>query len=175
MTYGISVEFRQHRTFLYWEDGRRPGAMEYCLGLLCAASAAIAFGVQYTPVKKYEIYDGITFQWFMCSGILMVGFLSSIIFGDFGMEDEGCLLIVSGGGLWALSNYLVLPLVKLLGIGLGFLAVSSWLCTCHRRFSLYHFVNLMVGYFVGRFGFFGMERLEGNLTICDAWHLVKLE
>jgi hypothetical protein len=38
-------------------------------------------------VKKYEIYDGITFQWFMCAGILMVGFLSSIIFGDFGMKD----------------------------------------------------------------------------------------
>ena len=30
----------------------------------------------------------------------------------------------------------------------------------------------MVAYVVGRFGFFGMERLEGNLTICDAWHLV---
>ena len=73
--------------------------MEYWLGLLCAASAAIAFGVQYAPVKKYEIYDGITFQWFMCAGIFMVGFLSSIIFGDFGME-EGCLLIILGGGLW---------------------------------------------------------------------------
>ena len=44
-------------------------------------------------VKKYEIYDGITFQWFMCAGILMVGFVSSIIFGDFGMKDR--LLIVS--------------------------------------------------------------------------------
>lgn len=127
--------------------------MEYWIGLLCAASAAIAFGVQYAPVKKYEIYDGITFQWFMCAGILMVGFLSSIIFGDFGMKDNECLLIIFGGGLWALSNYLVLPLVKLLGIGLGF--------------SLYHFVNLMVGYVVGRFGLFQMERLQGNLLVCD--------
>ena len=37
------------------------------------------------------------------------------------------------------------------------------------RFSLYHFVNLMVGYLVGRFGFFQMEKLKGNLMICDAW------
>eukprot|EP00435_Cladocopium_sp_Y103_P061348 s870_g23.t1 len=42
--------------------------MEYWIGLLCAASAAIAFGVQYAPVKKYEIYDGITFQWELCTG-----------------------------------------------------------------------------------------------------------
>ncbi|CAK9033122.1 unnamed protein product [Durusdinium trenchii] len=127
-------------------DAAAYGAMEYWLGLLCAASAAVAYGVQYAPVKKYEIYDGITFQWFMCAGILMVGFLSSIVFGDFGMKDNECLLIVFGGALWALSNYLVLPLVK---------------------FSLYHFVNLMVGYVVGRFGFFQMERLKGDLMVCD--------
>ncbi|CAK9048783.1 Cytosolic carboxypeptidase-like protein 5 (ATP/GTP-binding protein-like 5), partial [Durusdinium trenchii] len=148
------LEGRQRDASLpHTADAAAYGAMEYWLGLLCAASAAVAYGVQYAPVKKYEIYDGITFQWFMCAGILMVGFLSSIVFGDFGMKDNECLLIVFGGALWALSNYLVLPLVKLLGIGLGF--------------SLYHFVNLMVGYVVGRFGFFQMERLKGDLMVCD--------
>eukprot|EP00913_Durusdinium_trenchii_P029783 g27909.t1 len=63
------------------------------------------------------------------------------------------MLIVYGGALWALANYLVLPLVKLLGIGLGF--------------SLYHFVNLVVGYGIGRFGIFNMEKLTGNVEICD--------
>ena len=128
--------------------------MERLFGLLCALGAAVAFGIQYVPVKKYEIFDGVTFQWFMCGGIMMVGFLCSLIFGDFGMSDrEDALLIIKGGALWALSNYLVLPLVKLLGIGLGF--------------SLYHFVNLVVGYNIGRFGIFGMEKLEGNVQICD--------
>eukprot|EP00931_Biecheleriopsis_adriatica_P027709 TRINITY_DN16617_c0_g1_i3.p1 TRINITY_DN16617_c0_g1~~TRINITY_DN16617_c0_g1_i3.p1 ORF type:complete len:469 (+),score=68.18 TRINITY_DN16617_c0_g1_i3:55-1461(+) len=127
--------------------------MEYVLGLLCALVAAVAFGVQYVPVKKYEIFDGVTFQWFMCAGILMVGFLSSLAFGSFGMANKECMLIVLGGALWALSNCLVLPLVKLLGIGLGF--------------SLYHFVNLVVGYVVGRFGIFGMEPLQGNVQVCD--------
>lgn len=51
----------------------------------CGCKAAILCLA--AEVKKYEIYDGITFQWFMCAGILMVGFLSSIIFGDFGMKD----------------------------------------------------------------------------------------
>ncbi|OLP97152.1 Cytosolic carboxypeptidase 6 [Symbiodinium microadriaticum] len=141
------------RRLLLGEKAAR-GAMERWQGLLCALCAAVAFGVQYAPVKKYEIYDGITFQWFMCAGILMVGFVSSTIFGDFGMKDNECLLIIAGGALWALSNYLVLPLVKLLGIGLGF--------------SLYHFVNLMVGYVVGRLGLFGMAPLEGSLHVCDA-------
>ncbi|CAE7402574.1 TMEM144 [Symbiodinium natans] len=128
--------------------------MTYVTGLLCALGAAFAFGVQYVPVKKYEIFDGVTFQWFMCAGILMVGFVSSLIFGNFGMANHECLLIIEGGALWALSNYLVLPVVKLLGIGPGF--------------SLYHFVNLVVGYVIGRFGIFGMESLRGNVKVCDA-------
>ena len=28
--------------------------------------------LRYVPVKKHEIFDGVTFQWFMCGGILMV-------------------------------------------------------------------------------------------------------
>eukprot|EP00913_Durusdinium_trenchii_P029784 g27910.t1 len=45
--------------------------MERLLGFLCALCAAVSFGIQYVPVKKYEIFDGVTFQWFMCGGILM--------------------------------------------------------------------------------------------------------
>ncbi|CAK9080143.1 unnamed protein product [Durusdinium trenchii] len=111
---------------------------------------------RYVPVKKYEIFDGVTFQWFMCGGILMAGFCSSVIFGNFGMsEEKDAMLIVYGGALWALANYLVLPLVKLLGIGLGF--------------SLYHFVNLVVGYGIGRFGIFNMEKLTGNVEATGRW------
>lgn len=130
--------------------------MTVVLGLLSASGAAIAFGVQYVPVKKYEIYDGTTFQWFMCNGILFVGILTAVAFQQL---ENGCPLeVVFGGVLWGISNYLVLPLVKLLGIGLGF--------------SMYHFVNLCVGYCTGRFGLFGVpcveEVFEGSLFICDA-------
>eukprot|EP00928_Gymnodinium_smaydae_P027105 TRINITY_DN21073_c0_g1_i1.p1 TRINITY_DN21073_c0_g1~~TRINITY_DN21073_c0_g1_i1.p1 ORF type:complete len:477 (+),score=62.63 TRINITY_DN21073_c0_g1_i1:203-1432(+) len=121
------------------------------VGIAYAFFAALAFGVQYVPVKKYEIYDGTTFQWFMCSGILFVGFLIALATGTLA---SGCsYLIILGGILWSLSNYAVLPLVKLLGIGLGF--------------SLYHFVNLIVGYSVGRFGLFGVPQLQGCVGLCD--------
>jgi len=133
-------------------------ASDSALGLLFALIAAIAFGIQYVPVKKYEIFEGTAFQWFMCNGILMVGFVIAISAGEL---DRGLPpLVVFGGALWAMSNYFVLPLVKLLGIGLGF--------------SLYHFVNLMVGYCIGRFGLFGVTPLTGELIYCDGGCLLIL-
>jgi len=123
----------------------------FVVGLAFAFCAAICFGVQYVPVKTHEIFDGITFQWFMCNGIFMVGVVLSMVFGQFGTAFSN--RVVFGGMLWALSNYLVLPLVKLLGIGIGF--------------SLYHVVNLIVGYITGRFGLFGMHRMVGCLPLCD--------
>lgn len=130
-------------------------------GYVFALLGAVMFGVQYLPVKKYEIFDGTTFQWFMCGGILLVGSLMSMATagvtpsGDIDIEVN--ILCMFGGLLWALSNYLVIPLVKLLGLGLGF--------------GLYHFVNLMVGYCVGRFGLFGLEKMKPTaphgLLFCD--------
>ena len=32
----------------------------------------------------------------------------------------------------------------------------------------------MVGYLVGRFGLFGMARLEGDVFVCAPWHLPGL-
>lgn len=125
--------------------------MSQATGLLYALVAAVAFGIQYVPVKKYEIFEGTAFQWFMCNGILMVVFIIAAASGE--LERGISPLVIFGGVLWALSNYLVLPLVKLLGIGLGF--------------SLYHFVNLMVGYCIGRFGLFGVKKLTGELIYCD--------
>lgn len=129
--------------------------MTFLTGLAAASAAAVAFGVQYVPVKKHKIFDGTTFQWFMCSGILSVGLISAMITGD--IQRGSPLLVMFGGALWALSNFAVLPLVKLLGIGLGF--------------SLYHFVNMVVGYCTGRWGVFGVPPLKEvfphSLYLCD--------
>ena len=65
-------------------------------------------------VKRYEIFEGTAFQWFMCNGILMVGFTIAALTGE--LERGISPLVILGGILWALSNYLVLPLVKLLGL-----------------------------------------------------------
>eukprot|EP00929_Paragymnodinium_shiwhaense_P033786 TRINITY_DN18494_c0_g1_i2.p1 TRINITY_DN18494_c0_g1~~TRINITY_DN18494_c0_g1_i2.p1 ORF type:complete len:425 (+),score=56.74 TRINITY_DN18494_c0_g1_i2:238-1512(+) len=98
----------------------------------------------------------------MCNGVLMVATVLTVATGD--IEKGASPLCMMGGALWALSNYLVIPLVKLLGIGLGF--------------ALYHFINLVVGYGVGRLGLFGLPRLETSLPhgllMCDIGCLILL-
>mmetsp|Transcript_16654 Transcript_16654/g.59141 ORF Transcript_16654/g.59141 Transcript_16654/m.59141 type:complete len:284 (-) Transcript_16654:1131-1982(-) len=57
---------------------------------------------------------------------------------------DGCRLVsegLVGGVLWGMSNVLVLPTVKYLGLGVGF--------------AMYHSVNMAIGYAIGRFGLFG--------------------
>lgn len=135
--------------------------MPYADGLAFATVGAFAFGVQYVPVKKYEVFDSTTFQWFMCTGILFTGALISAFIGEAGTVIRPCIY---GGILWGISNYIVIPLVQLLGMGLGF--------------GLYHFVNLLVGYSIGRFGLFGMPRMEPSVEngvfYCDFACLVLL-
>ncbi|KAL1503612.1 hypothetical protein AB1Y20_012089 [Prymnesium parvum] len=109
-------------------------------GPIAATVGVLMFGTCYIPVRfrsnGSETYDSSVFQWMMGSGILGVGMLVQLCVGG-EVLSAGLL----GGALWATSNLLVLPAVRLLGLGVGF--------------SMYHVVNLSTGYIVGRFGLFG--------------------
>ncbi|CEM25253.1 unnamed protein product [Vitrella brassicaformis CCMP3155] len=99
------------------------------------------FGIQYVPVKKYEIHDGSLFQYHMAGGILITGFIINLCLSfPLPILLPGLL----GGAFWGVSNYLVLPTVRFLGLGLGF--------------TLYHAVNLLIGFLVGRVGFLGAPK-----------------
>jgi len=119
------------------------------LGYGAAGGAALLFGVQYVPVKKHETHDGSVFQFFLCSGVLLGSLLCVLVRSlvTYGTVSKVSLLLPGfvGGLFWATSNALVIPLVKIMGLGVGF--------------SMYHVVNLMTGYGVGRFGlpFVGLE------------------
>mmetsp|Transcript_123143 Transcript_123143/g.383383 ORF Transcript_123143/g.383383 Transcript_123143/m.383383 type:complete len:407 (-) Transcript_123143:23-1243(-) len=118
------------------------------LGWSCAVTAAFTFSVQYVPVKQYEVYDGITFQWFLCHGVLFTAFVITMITGDIYLPLDNLPIIA--GLMWGLSNYLCVPLIQLLGMGIGF--------------SLYHFMNIMCGYSIGRFGLFGIPQSGGPVS-----------
>ncbi|KAG8471137.1 hypothetical protein KFE25_009558 [Diacronema lutheri] len=125
-------------------------------GLAAACVGIVLFGTNYIPVRKYEMHDGAMFQWMMCNGLLGVGILSQLAFGG---EVIGYGLL--GGAILAAQNFLVLPVVKLLGLGVGF--------------ALYHIINLCVGYAVGRFGLFGAPVDEAsNPPLRDASVLVLI-
>lgn len=111
-------------------------------GYVLAFVAAVLYGVQYTPVKAYPIYDGSKFQWFAACGIAFSGLVGALL-----LSPTPLVLVVygiMGGVLWGTSNVLVLPTVKFLGLGVGF--------------AMYHSVNMAVGYAIGRFGLMGAPK-----------------
>jgi len=108
-------------------------------GYAAALTAAALFGVQYVPVKQHEIYDGTVFQWFMCSGILFAGVTLGILCE--GEIPKVNLVDLLGGMVWTTQNMLLMPVVKLLGLGLGFAIFSG--------------TNVFSGYIIGRLGLFG--------------------
>jgi len=108
-------------------------------GYLCAVLAAVMYGLQYTPVKAFPVYDGSKFQWFMSAGIAFAGVVAGLTLSTERLEviPYGIL----GGALWGTANVLVIPTVKFLGLGVGF--------------AMYHAINMAVGYAIGRFGLLG--------------------
>jgi len=114
-------------------------------GYIGALVASVFFGSNYVPVKGYNTGNGIAFQWFMCSGILICGFVTMGITHDdkpFFFDWKAIL----GGGAWAIGNSLSMPCISLIGLGLGILTWSS--------------TNLVFGYIWGRVGAFGLKKEE---------------
>eukprot|EP00471_Norrisiella_sphaerica_P007993 CAMPEP_0184499430 /NCGR_PEP_ID=MMETSP0113_2-20130426/41502_1 /TAXON_ID=91329 /ORGANISM="Norrisiella sphaerica, Strain BC52" /LENGTH=479 /DNA_ID=CAMNT_0026887345 /DNA_START=302 /DNA_END=1742 /DNA_ORIENTATION=- len=112
------------------------------MGFLASGLASLAFALMYVPVKYYPTYDGITFQWFLCSGVWTCGYVLNWV-GQFGGRDQlEMTLGLIGGGMWACANYLVVPTMQLIGLGPGF--------------AVFNVANLIVGYATGRFGLFGV-------------------
>jgi len=113
-------------------------------GFAASALASVMFSLMYIPVKYYPVFDGITFQWFLCSGVWISGFLVHWGSGYEGIDNYVLTQGVMGGSMWALSNYLLIPTMQMLGLGLGF--------------ACFNVVNLCVGYSIGRFGLFGTDQ-----------------
>lgn len=116
-------------------------------GYVSAMAAALLFGIQYVPVKKHDIFDGTVFQWFMCSGILFTG----MVLGTFSAGEVPQIAFVDliGGMFWTAQNMLLMPVVKLLGLGLSF--------------AVYSATNVLSGYAIGRFGLFGSTPDAGRV------------
>lgn len=109
-------------------------------GYVAMAIAVVFFGSNFVPVKKFDAGDGFVFQWIMCGAIWIVGLIVQCIrdspkFWPFAML---------GGAIWATGNITVVPIVNLLGLGLGLL---TWGLS-----------NMLTGWATSKFGFFGIEK-----------------
>ena len=118
-------------------DTNSPGLL---VGLALTIIPTVFFGSNYIPVKKFETGDGVFFQWVMSVAILIGGLVTYCIqqFPQFYMEAA------IGGAIWSLGNVCVVPIVKLLGLTVGFL---TWSIT-----------TLVVGWATSTFGIFGIDK-----------------
>ncbi|CAJ1404156.1 unnamed protein product [Effrenium voratum] len=114
---------------------------QLALGYACCLIASVAYAVNFLPVKKYETGDGIFFTFAMSLGILMVGLVMGF------MQHEPFVfepLAAVGGVIFTMGN-LVCPLViQLIGLGLGL--------------TIWDLSNMLMGWFTGRFGLFGVDQ-----------------
>lgn len=123
-------------------------------GFLFAGFSVLAFGSSYIPVKAFETGDGMFFQWVMGASIFIVGLVVNLI--RYGMTyptvEPFQPIAMLGGFLWATGNITVVPIMSMIGIGLGML---TWgLC------------NMIVGWAVPNFGLFGLaaQAPQGTLA-----------
>nr|CDS27228.1 transmembrane protein 144 [Hymenolepis microstoma] len=111
-------------------------------GYIAIFALTLAFGTMYIPTKKYDIGNGMIFQWLMCTSL---GFCLFAIHVCFGSQRIWSLTLLSGI-LWSTANVAVVPIIRRLGMGVGMLIWSM--------------VNLLMGWASSRFGWFGIKPEE---------------
>ncbi|KAK2190561.1 hypothetical protein NP493_76g05027 [Ridgeia piscesae] len=109
------------------------------LGFVAAAVAAVFFGSNFVPVKRFETGDGMFFQWVMCTAVWLTGLVVAAV-RDF---PKFYPLAMAGGLMWCTGNTMTVLIIKTVGLGQGILIWGS--------------VNLLSGWVSGRFGLFGIE------------------
>jgi hypothetical protein len=111
------------------------------VGFIACGISALFFGSNFIPVKKYQTGDGLFFQWVMCMAIFCVGFCVQLYRGS-AFEPYAAL----GGFFWATGNVMCVPVIKMIGLGLGML--------------VWGVANLLTGWLSARFGFMGIDVQE---------------
>ncbi|CAE7695976.1 TMEM144, partial [Symbiodinium sp. CCMP2456] len=48
-------------------------------GFVAVLASALLYGSYFVPAKKYDIRDGLVFQWYQCSGIMLAGLVCAAV------------------------------------------------------------------------------------------------
>ncbi|KAI6654735.1 putative membrane protein [Oopsacas minuta] len=119
------------------DTSNSPGML---VGIVLTIIPTLCYGSNYVPVKKFETGDGVFFQWVMSVAILIGGLIT------YGIQQFPRFYIEAaiGGAIWSLGNVCVVPIIKLLGLSVGFLI---WAIT-----------SMVVGWATSTFGMFGIDK-----------------
>nr|CDJ87034.1 Protein of unknown function DUF1632 domain containing protein [Haemonchus contortus] len=126
------------------------------LGLGACALSSLFFGTAYVPIKRFDASNGIFVQWVMSAGILCVGMVVNA-FEEFPKFQPFAMV---GGALWALGNFTAVPIMNVLGLGMGMLIWGTTNCVC--------------GWSVGRFGLFGVKAFVPAMPLLNYLGLVMV-
>jgi len=90
---------------------------------LIAVASTLCYGSYFVPARKYEIHDGLVFQWYQCSGILLAGILFAVLrnsWNEHGEYSPGFYVAPEGlvtGVLFQIANITATFSVKACGLG----------------------------------------------------------
>ncbi|WKY00093.1 hypothetical protein Q1695_014737 [Nippostrongylus brasiliensis] len=138
------------------DELRQVEMVSTALGLSACALSSLFFGSAFVPVKKFDPSNGIFVQWVMSAAILCVG-LFTHAFQAFPQFQPLAML---GGAFWALGNVTAIPIMNVLGLGMGMLIWGT--------------TNCVTGWAVGRFGLFGVSATVPALPILNYIGLVMV-
>eukprot|EP01099_Mayorella_cantabrigiensis_P006594 TRINITY_DN5546_c0_g2_i1.p1 TRINITY_DN5546_c0_g2~~TRINITY_DN5546_c0_g2_i1.p1 ORF type:complete len:348 (-),score=55.16 TRINITY_DN5546_c0_g2_i1:63-1106(-) len=114
-------------------------ASDDLLGYGAVLVAIVMFGSNFVPAKKFDTGDGMFFQWVMCSGIWSLGLIVNLATSNPRFHP----LAMLGGWFWATGNIATVPIIRMIGLGLGLLLWGN--------------SNLIMGWASSRFGLFGLD------------------
>jgi len=123
--------------------------MNNVLGLGACALSSVCFGSMYVAVRKFDVGDGVFVQWIVCTAIFIVGMFVYAA-TEFPQFQPFAMI---GGLLWAVGNLTALPIIKVIGLGMGILVWGT--------------TNCVVGWATGRFGLFGTPANPPSLSILN--------
>ncbi|KAL7064548.1 hypothetical protein AAHC03_04469 [Spirometra sp. Aus1] len=108
------------------------------IGYVALVVAALGFGTNYIPIKKFNMGDGMFFQWVMGTAVVFVGLIVHCAIGC----PKFYPLAMLGGAFWGTGNAMMVTIAEAIGVGLGMLVQSM--------------ANMLYGFASSRFGWYGI-------------------
>ena len=103
---------------------------------------ALLLGSNYVLLKRYNRGDGVFFQWIVCAGVWLCGLCVHFIQSS----PHFYAIATLGGVIWALGNFLLIPMLRLVGFHTGLL--------------MWSLVFMLSGWFTGFLNLMGQHHEE---------------
>ena len=119
------------------------------------------FGSNFVPAAKFPIGDGISFQFFLCCGIWIVGIIVNLIVATSSAAFHFFPLVMIGGVIWTTGNVLSTFVIPINGLGVSMLlwcTTNLFMGKFQKKTKKSFFISsLNKGWASGRFGWFGLK------------------